>query len=127
MSPSQLKLVIVEDSIDLSAIWKILFQTAGYDPVICHTGKSMMDLLDTGFVPDLVLTDYYLPDITGMDLIQEIKNRNLNSPCIMVTGNRDSDFCANILGQSDVMKLLHKPVKFESLKNEVDQFILQNY
>ena len=85
-----------------------------------------MKLLDTGFIPDLILTDYYLPDATGMDLIQELKRRNIKSPCIMVTGNRDSDFCDNIRGQTDVMKLLHKPVKFESLKKEVERFVAQN-
>lgn len=125
MSPAQLKLVIIEDSVELCSIWQILFQSAGYDPIFCYSGEALIKLLDKGFVPDLVLTDYYLPDATGLDLIQELKTRNIDSPCIMVTGNRDSDFCDNIRRQTDVVKLLHKPVKFESLKMEVEQFVAQ--
>jgi response regulator of citrate/malate metabolism len=121
MAAEDLKFMIVEDSVELCTIWKHLFNLVGYHPVICHTGEEATKCLNEGFEPELVMTDYFLPDITGIDLIQEIKNRNISPRFIMVTGNRDDDFCETILRRDSSVTILHKPVKFAELKEEVNR------
>ena len=123
MAPADLKFIIVEDSVELCTIWKHLFNAVGYEPVVCHNREEVIRQLDQGFKPDLVMTDYFLPDTTGIDLISEIKQRDLDSHFIMVTGNRDSEFCDTIRRRDSTVTLLHKPVKFAELKVQVDRII----
>src|SRR6058998_2889044 len=68
--------------------------------------------------PDLITLDVKLPDMTGIDLLSELRNRNVNVPVIMITafGVVDDAVRALKLGAYD---FIEKPINFEKLENAV--------
>lgn len=109
-----LRLLVVEDSEDLVSVWKILFREAGYHARFCMNGKSAISLVDQGYVPDILITDYYLPDLTGQQVIEQVRARNSAVRFLMITGNSDVGFVRALKEQG--IEVLCKPVKFAQLE-----------
>ena len=84
---TELKLLIIEDDVDQrELIREVLADRFGPSNVTVVGVDSRAEALtqDLGSF-DLILTDFNLPDCSGMDLLEEIRAR-CNTPVIMVTG-----------------------------------------
>lgn len=84
------KIMIVEDEVGLVTVLKYNLEKQGYDTVTAMDGKEVMAMaLDEK--PDLILLDWMLPNIAGIDLCREIrKSYELrNIPIIMLTARAE--------------------------------------
>ena len=66
------KILIIEDSDDISGALKILVELEGYSAVIAISGSEGREKAVTER-PDLILMDIALPDIDGVDLTRELR------------------------------------------------------
>jgi two-component system, NtrC family, response regulator AtoC len=68
--------------------------------------------------PDLITLDVKLPDMTGIDVLSELRNRNVQIPVIVITafGVIDDAVRSLKLGAYD---FIEKPINFEKLENAV--------
>jgi len=57
----------------------------GHDVLEAATGAQAIELAATG-QPDLVLMDWVLPDISGTEVIREMRRQGMVSPVVMLTG-----------------------------------------
>jgi two-component system response regulator RegX3 len=57
----------------------------GHDVLEAATGAQAIEVA-TGSQPDLVLVDWVLPDISGTEVIRELRRKGLLSPMVMLTG-----------------------------------------
>ncbi len=103
-----LQVLIVEDSTDDSELLKIELARAGYE-ARCHrvdTREEMSAALDRqGW--ELIIADYRLPRYSGIDALALAKERNLEVPFIIVSGQitEDAAVAAMKAGANDyVMK-----------------------
>lgn len=111
MDISGLKVVVVEDSADLAQLWSIVFQRAGISALFFATGEEALSLIRQGYAPDILMTDYRLPDMTGAVLI-ETARQFCQAKFLMVTGERD---CQAPEGVS----ILIKPVGMQLLIDKI--------
>jgi two-component system CitB family response regulator len=86
-----------------------------------HTGAGALDAA-TRLRPDLVLLDIYLPDMTGLDVLQALRAReNQHVDVIAVTAAREVDTIhAAMLG--GVAQYLVKPFGFAALRERLEQY-----
>jgi DNA-binding NtrC family response regulator len=72
--------------------------------------------------PDLILLDVRLPDLSGIEVLREIKQNNLSVPVIMVTGDPQLDDIKTAikLGALDFIK---KPIDFDEFQITVGNAI----
>ena len=55
-------------------------------------GREAMKLLDSaGDMIDLIMCDWNMPEMTGLELLQQVRTIGLNVPFLMVTGRADMD------------------------------------
>ncbi len=68
--------------------------------------------------PDLITLDVKLPDMTGIEVLSELRNRNVQVPVIVITafGVVDDAVRSLKLGAYD---FIEKPINFEKLENAV--------
>jgi two-component system catabolic regulation response regulator CreB len=77
------KILIVEDEPAIADNIQYAFESEGLDAVLASTGAAVPALL-AGHVIDLIVLDIGLPDMTGLDLLREIR-RTRATPIIFLT------------------------------------------
>ncbi len=87
------------------------------------TGKEALDLLGTDLDTDdtVVLIDIRLPDMSGHDLMAEVKRRWLDLPAFMVTAFGDDDNRRQAV-DAGADEFVTKPVDFDDLKMRIQRY-----
>ena len=83
---SQKKVLIVDDEIHIVHVVAIKLKNNGYEIMSAHNGMEAYELACT-FKPDIIVTDYQMPIMTGMELVEKIRQNDelKNTPVIMLT------------------------------------------
>ena len=79
-----MKILIVDDDLHIQRLYKEEFEEEGYEVVIASNGKEAIELFDSE-VPDLVTLDILLPDVDGIRLLRQMKEKRPKIPIIMST------------------------------------------
>ena len=79
-------LLIVDDNEMMRSFLSHYF-SANYQVKIAEGGAETWQLLDQGYFADLILLDLRMPDISGMDMLRQLKSSVLfhDIPVIMVS------------------------------------------
>jgi CheY-like chemotaxis protein len=67
------RVLVVEDNVDIGWLLCHALRTAGWATDLAHRGDLALDRLARPPVPDLVVLDYRLPDLTGEDVLRAIR------------------------------------------------------
>jgi len=82
------KILIVDDDQDIRLLLDKFFGKKGYKTNTASDGNTAVDILKEEKY-DLVLCDFKLPDINGLELIQKIKVINPEAALLVITGYSD--------------------------------------
>ncbi|WP_239617633.1 response regulator transcription factor [Cohnella mopanensis] len=111
------------DNLSLNKPW----HTLGIDHVHrAYSAQEALRLIETHPI-DIVISDVLMPEMTGIELIGEIRQRDKNIKCIILSGHSDFEFAQEALRHQAVDYLLKPPTDDELLgavKSAVEQ--LQN-
>jgi len=78
------RILIVEDDHDLCEVVTLHLQGEGFEVVAVHSGKEGVKTFTQGRW-NLVLLDWMLPGISGMDVLREIRRTDRHTPVLMLT------------------------------------------
>ena len=77
--------LIVEDDVEFRVLLTEIVEALGYNPMSVSDAESAVKQIDS-HLPDVVITDYKLPSMSGEDLIRRIKTSYADLPVILITG-----------------------------------------
>lgn len=83
-----MKLLVVDDSSTMRRIIKNTLQRLGYEDILeAEHGLQAWELLDTIDGIKVLITDWNMPEMNGLDLVKKVRadNRFIDIPIIMVT------------------------------------------
>ncbi|WP_342243851.1 sigma-54-dependent transcriptional regulator [Pseudomonas sp. OTU5201] len=114
-------ILIVEDDEILADNFCTYLQRRQFDVIVCSSAEEALPIIEAQH-PDLVLTDYCLPGMSGCDLISRARALDEQLKVIMITGH------GNVQGAVEAMKAgasdyLTKPVALAELKLVVDKVL----
>jgi len=117
LSISDLFILIVEPSKVQSRIIKQFFQDAQVDNIlIVHSGAEAQEILSKN-PPDIVVSSFYLPDMTGTDLVLSMhKDEQLENIPFMLISSETSFEQMEPIRQAGVVAILPKPFALNDLK-----------
>lgn len=91
-APPPIRILFVDDDTSYMAIAQHLlsrYQGRKFDILWKKSGQEAIALLETDPLPDLLLLDYFLPEMNGMEVARAIRERAIEIPIILLTSNRD--------------------------------------
>lgn len=78
-------ILVVDDSVAITALLtNEILPLGGYTVTAAHSGEEGLEMVEA-LKPDLILCDLEMPDITGLDLLQELQRKRADIPAIMMT------------------------------------------
>ena len=87
------KVLVVEDSFTVRELQRSILEAAGYPVVTARDGRDALDVLDRDPQIALVITDFEMPELDGLELTRAIRADTLRSslPVIIVTSRGSED------------------------------------
>jgi DNA-binding response OmpR family regulator len=79
-----MKILIVDDDQNILRLYKEELEDEGYDVVTASSGQEALDKFEEN-APDIVTLDILLPDIDGIKLLRQMKEKRPRLPVIMST------------------------------------------
>jgi DNA-binding response OmpR family regulator len=84
MGGIKMKILVVDDDLPIQRLYKEELIEEGYEVVVAANGVEAMEMFESEN-PDLVTLDIRLPDIDGIQLLRQMKERRPKLPIIMST------------------------------------------
>ena len=78
-------ILLVEDYEDIRALLSVVLESAGYSVIAVETPRRALELLDTYSV-DALITDYNLPEMTGLKLIKAVREQHPELRMMLISG-----------------------------------------
>lgn len=78
------KILIVEDEVKVATFIKKGLQTQSFDAEIAESGSEAKKLFDENSF-DLIILDIGLPDMSGLEVCEYIRSKNIKVPILMLT------------------------------------------
>jgi two-component system, NtrC family, response regulator HydG len=106
--PSEKRILVAEDDLATGHAWSELIASWGYRVSIAEDGKRALELAES-YDPHILLLDLRLPQLNGLEVLSELRQRGVEVPTIMISGEGEiSDAVQAIkLGAYDYLR---KPV-----------------
>lgn len=84
------KILLVEDELDLLELTSIALSARGYSVQKCSSGDEALGMLRV-YKFDLVILDWMMPDITGIEVLKQYREMGGNLPVLMPTAKASAD------------------------------------
>jgi two-component system, chemotaxis family, chemotaxis protein CheY len=84
---------------------------SGHDIVEAENGRQALEMI-ANQVPDLILSDWNMPEMTGIDLLRSLRSKGLNIPFCFVT-SEGSEEMREVASQNGALGLIAKPFTAE--------------
>ena len=83
------RVVIIDDEESLLTTLDMLFSSEGYEVRTANGGREGLKLLDSGALPDLLITDIKMPGLDGIEVLRSVKKIDPHLPVVLITAQAD--------------------------------------
>jgi DNA-binding NtrC family response regulator len=115
------KILVIDDEEDIRESLEALLSLEGYHVEMAVNGGDGLKKLEAGDY-ELVLLDLMMPDRSGMEVLQEYRERDHDTPVFMITAYGSTQVAVDAL-KSGATDYFPKPWDNEKLLIEVDRII----
>jgi len=117
------KVLIVDDEPFILMIVEDKLKKAGYEVLTQRTGNGIMEFIKSN-KPDLVIMDWMLPDVSGLDICKDLKedSETCSIPVFMLTA-KGQEADEKLGYQCGVKQYITKPFSPKALLNLVEKTI----
>jgi DNA-binding NtrC family response regulator len=92
----------------------LLLRREGYGVTAVDSGEAALSVL-AGRTFEVIITDLFLPGVSGIDLLKHVKEMALSANVILITGQASAETAVEAMKEG-AFDYVTKPVNFEKLK-----------
>ncbi|RME29368.1 MAG: response regulator, partial [Candidatus Zixiibacteriota bacterium] len=122
MSPapasSGVRILAIDDQPVILELIDAMGKSEGFNVTTTTSAEEGLRLAREGTY-DVILTDLAMPGISGLDLARQLKQAQVKTPVLLVTGYGER-LSEEVMGRSGVHDILYKPFRIEQLLDKVE-------
>lgn len=115
-----LKVLLVEDDSMLQEVLKETLESFGCVVLTSNNGQEAIVKLKSDKF-DVIISDIKMPKMDGLSLLETLKNLNIETPVVMMTGY--SEYKDDQIAHAGGVVLLEKPFTREQLRELFDSYM----
>lgn len=119
MAPAERRILVVDDDPDVLAGLAALLTHTGWEVDSATSGREALRKFEEQS-PDLVLLDVMLPDLSGLEILDQIKSQSESTAVVMMSGAGTVDLAVNAM-KMGAETFVSKPCDFDSLEIVLEQ------
>jgi two-component system phosphate regulon response regulator PhoB len=125
MSSSNKTILVADDESHILHVVSLKLRNAGFRVVTARDGQEALELAQQEH-PDLLITDYHMPQLSGLELCQKLKQAAETSsiPAIMLTA-RGYHLEPTDTEKNGILRMLSKPFSPRHLLATVNEVLEQ--
>ena len=112
------KLLIIDDEVEFASTLCQRLQLRGFDVTDVYSGGGGLAVLST-IEPEIVILDLKMPDMSGLDVLEGIKNHNQSIEVIMLTGHGSAASGIEAM-EKGAFDYLMKPIDLKELLEKIN-------
>ena len=112
------KVLVVDDERDLLEVLETMLAEAGWQVDTAANGREALVLVDASPY-EVVLSDIDMPGMSGLELLREIRGRDLDVPVLLITGHPRVDTAVEAL-EHGALRYLRKPIRERDLLSAIE-------
>jgi DNA-binding NtrC family response regulator len=109
------KILVIDDEPILRDSLEVALKTPGYEVLTARTGEEGLERFQKED-PDLVLLDHWLPGINGDEVLRKIKERDPETPIIIMTAQGSIEMAVNLM-KMGAFDFLVKPFELDQVED----------
>ena len=111
-------ILVVDDDAALRRLIARKLEKEGYQIIEMETGTEALNCLASGHSYAMLL-DHRLPDMTGLDLVKQMRYEGINRPFVMMTGQGDESLAVEVMKEGAEDYLLKDTELLDKLPHAV--------
>ncbi len=116
LTPTGTALLVDDEDMVRAATANMLAQL-GYDVVEAKSAEHALSVIAEGLRPNLLVSDYLMPGLTGVELAREVQERIPGMPVLIVTGYAEDDIPVDL-------SRLSKPFVQDDLRVSIGRLVV---
>jgi two-component system response regulator PilR (NtrC family) len=112
-----MKILMVDDDPDVSEVLELMLTQMGHDVTAVTEGKEAIARFARDSY-DLVITDVFMPEISGWEVVEAVKQKSPETPVFLITGwglqlDREQ------ITRSGINGIINKPFSKQAISDEI--------
>ncbi|MHB1004860.1 MAG: sigma-54-dependent transcriptional regulator [Chloroflexota bacterium] len=128
---TQKHIMVADDDPAIRSLLRSFLQNEGFETSEARTGREVLKAIDDDHKPDLLLMDIRMPELSGMEVLQRMREQGLDLPVLLMTAFGSSnlaikaiqlgayDYIAKPFDLEDVLLTINRFFEYQSLSSEV--------
>ncbi len=122
-SPRSKKILAVDNEPSVTLSLQYVLPRPQYDLTCVDSGDAALKRLDGGFGEyDIIIVDQKMPNLTGVELIEAIRERGINSDVIVLSAHLSSEV-RQAYERMNVRAMFGKPFNISEIRAAIDQLV----
>ncbi|HMB93608.1 MAG TPA: sigma-54 dependent transcriptional regulator [Rhodothermales bacterium] len=114
------QICIVDDEPKIGELFVTVLRRDGFDSRAFTNPAALLEHIDSGQVPDVILADLMMPGMNGIEMLESLKKRNLSIPVIIMTAHSSVQTAVEAM-RLGAFHYLQKPVNLEEMRALLDK------
>jgi DNA-binding NtrC family response regulator len=122
-TPNLRVLAVVEDEEDIRELVVAYFRTRNFRVEAFLDAATFLEALEAKATsPDVILTDFNLPQMDGIELVKRLRELECEAPVILLTGERSAETAIRAI-EAGAYDFVVKPMNFPQLQVSVERAV----
>ncbi len=114
------RIFIVDDEPKIGELFVTVLRRDGFDSRAFVSPAGLLEHIDQSQPPDVILADLMMPGMNGIELLESLKERQLNIPVIIMTAHSSVQTAVEAM-RLGAFHYLQKPVNLEEMRALLDK------